>query len=418
MRRETIWGPASGDHSATASPSVVTSGTPRAGIGALQLAAVRAALVPVALLGERLVDHPESGAFPFVFGAFAVWAVTMLGLRLAGRVPAAVERVESIVDLMAIVALVFTSGGPFSETSMAFFVLPILAAARLRPGVTLRWSAAAVVAYALLSVAHPSAGDEGATGRLLSQAGYLAWIGLAATLLSSALARRDAAIARLAEERGQLAAHALTAEQRERRRLAELLHDESVQTLSLARHELVDYQRTGREVSFERARAAIQETMAQLRGQIFELHPYVLDHAGLSAALRTIADRYAAGSEITVAIDPAAGGHHDELIVVVARELLANAAKHSGAAHVVVTVAADVERVELEVRDDGTGFDAARRSAALREGHIGLASAEQRVRAAGGELQVDSSPGRGTTVRVLLPLIVSHARPIRPTSTE
>jgi two-component system, NarL family, sensor kinase len=384
-------------------------GAGRPGIGALQLAAVRVALVPVALLGERLVDHPESAVFPFVFGAFAAWAVAVLALHLAaGRVrfPPALERAEPVVDLAAIVALVYTSGGPFSETAMAFFVLPILAAARLRPGVTLRWAAAVVVAYVLLSVVHPSAGEDGATGRLISHAGYLAWIGLAATLLSHALARRDAAIAHFAEEREQLAAHALNAEQRERRRIAELLHDESVQTLSLARHELVDYQRTGREVSFERARSAIQETIAQLRGQIYELHPYVLDHAGLSAALRTIADRHAERirADITVAVDPAATGRHDELIVVLARELLANAATHSGAGHVVVTVAADVERIELEVRDDGAGFGEERRSAALKEGHIGLASAEQRVRALGGELQIASAPGEGTTVRALLPL--------------
>jgi two-component system, NarL family, sensor kinase len=70
-----------------------------------------------------------------------------------------------------------------------------------------------------------------------------------------------------------------------------------------------------------------------MRGQIFELHPYVLDHAGLAAALRAIADRFAArmDAEITIAVDPAAAGHHDELIVVLGREVLANAAKHSAA---------------------------------------------------------------------------------------
>jgi two-component system, NarL family, sensor kinase len=57
------------------------------------------------------------------------------------------------------------------------------------------------------------------------------------------------------------------------------------------------------------------------------------------------------------------------------------------------------------VRDDGRGFDAvARRLSALFDGHIGLASSEQRVRSAGGELVVSSRPGAGTTVRVTLPL--------------
>jgi two-component system NarL family sensor kinase len=386
--------------------------SPARGVANLWLATLRAALVPVVFVGERLVDHPRvhTGAFPFLLAAFGIWAAAVLALRLAARrgtvtVPATVGRVEPFVDLGAIVALTYASGGPFSETAMAFFVLPVLAAARLRPRVTAGWALGAVLAYILLSVVHPTAGEGEATARMTSQVAYLAWIGLAATLVSSVLHQRQAAITKLAKQRGQLAAHALASEQRERRRLAELLHDESVQTLSLARQELADYHRTGREASFERARSAIDETMAQIRGEIFELHPYVLDHAGLSAALRAIAERSAArmGAEITVAVDPAGVGHHDELIVVLTRELLMNAAKHSGASHVVVTVAADHERIELEVRDDGSGFDPARREAALLDGHLGLASSEQRVRSAGGELIVSSAPGHGTTVQAVLP---------------
>ena len=99
----------------------------------------------------------------------------------------------------------------------------------------------------------------------------------------------------------------------------------------------MDFRRTGRDESFDRARAAIDEAMAQLRGEIFELHPYVLDHAGLQAALRAIAERSAErmGAEFTVVVDPLAAGLHDELLVVLARELIANVVKHSGAARVV-----------------------------------------------------------------------------------
>jgi two-component system NarL family sensor kinase len=381
-------------------------------VGLLQLAAVRVALIPVVLLGEELVDHPSepSDSFGVLLAAFAAWSAAILALHLraqAGRVrlPTQLERAEPFVDLAAIVALTYTSGGPFSETAMAFFVLPLLAAARLRPDVTARWAGAAIGGFLALSILHPTAGESEATSRMISQVAYLAWAGLAATLLSSVLAQRDAAIATLARERGQLAAHALSAEQRERRRLAELLHDESVQTLALAQQELGDYHRTGSDASFERAHAAIADTMAQLRGEIFELHPYVLDHAGLPAALRAIAERSAErmGARITVAVDPAASGPHDELVVVLARELLSNATKHSGASRVVLTVAADSERVELEVRDDGAGFDPARRTGALEEGHIGLASCERRVQAVGGELVVESAPGRGTTIRATVP---------------
>jgi two-component system, NarL family, sensor kinase len=390
------------------------SGEERPGVSPLWLAALRAALVPVVGLGEALVDHPSAhtGAFPFLLAAFALWSVVLLALRALEarglvRLPAALDRVEPFVDLGAIVALTYSSGGPFSETAMAFFVLPVLAAARLRPGLTAGWALGAIAAYLLLSFVHPAAGESQATARMVTQVAYLALVGAAATLVSHVLSQRDAAIANLAEQRGRLASHALTAEQRERRRLAELLHDESVQTLSLARQELIDYQRTGRDEAFERARAAIDETMAQLRGEIFELHPYVLDHAGLQAALGAIAERSAerTGAEFAVVVDPLAAGVHDELLVVIARELISNVVKHSGATRVVVSVAVDSEQIELQVRDDGRGFDAAaRRDTALLEGHIGLASCEQRVRSAGGQLDVRSRSGAGTSVTVTLPL--------------
>jgi two-component system NarL family sensor kinase len=371
------------------------------------LALLRAALVPVVLLGERLVDHPEvhTATFPFLLAAFAAWAAAMLWLRVRGTHWPALDRAEPFIDLAAITALTYASGGPFSETAMAFFALPVLAAARLRPRLTAGWALISIGAFVALSAVHPTAGESEATRRTISQVVYLAWIGGAATLVSAVLHRRDAAIARLATQRERLAAQALAAEQRERRRLAENLHDDSEQTLSLARQELADFRRTGREDSYERTRAAIDETLDQLRGEIFELHPYVLDHAGLPAALRAIGDRAAdrLGAEVTVAVDPAAVGRHDELIVVLARELLANVVKHSGARHVTVTVAADHERIELEVSDDGAGFDLERREVALLDGHVGLASSEQRVRSAGGQLIVTSAPGAGTLVQAVLP---------------
>jgi two-component system, NarL family, sensor kinase len=392
-------------------------------LAGVQRAAVRAALVPVVLVGELLVVHPadQGAAFAILIGAFAAWSVALLAVHLGAhagrvRVPPALEGIEPFVDLAAIVALTYSSGGPFSEVGTAFFVLPLIAAASLRPTAAAGWCAAAIGAYALLSILHGSAGDPQGTARMISQLGYLACGGLAATLLSSVLARRSAAIAALAQERGELAAQALAAEQQERSRLAELLHDESVQTLALAQQELGDYHRTGRESAFERARAAIAEAMAQLRGEIFELHPYLLDHAGLGATLSAIAERFAGrtGAEIAVAVDPAAAGLHDELVVVLVRELLANAARHSGADKVVVTVAAQSERIEVEVRDDGAGFDGGRRTEALAAGHIGLASCERRVQAIGGELAVASAAGRGTTVRVTLPGVPARTAAPRP----
>ena len=385
---------------------------PVGGIDLLWLAALRAALVPVVLLGEQLVDHPveHTGAFPFLLAAFGLWAAALLALRLAVRrgavaAPAVLDRVEPFVDLAAIVALTYASGGPFSETAMAFFVLPVLAAARLRPRLTAGWALGAIVAYILLSVVHPTAGEDQATARMISQV----------ALPGVDRARRDAGVERPAPARGgnRQAGQATWPARRPRARLraARAAPAGRAPARRIGADTVARPPGAGRlpphgSRGIVRARAhAIDETMAQIRGEIFELHPYVLDHAGLPAALRAIADRSAArmGAEITVAVDPAGIGHHDELIVVLTRELLTNAAKHSGASHVAVTVAADHERIELEVRDDGDGFDPARREAALLDGHVGLASSEQRVRSAGGELIVSSVPGRGTTVQAVLP---------------
>ncbi len=389
---------------------------PPGGVGPLRVAAIRAALVPVLVTAAQPVAAAGRAreGFPVVLSAFTAWAVVLLAAHLAeqrGRLllPALLERAEPFVDLAAIVVLTYTSGGPFAPTAMALFVLPLLAAARLRPRPTAVWAAAAVGAYVALSLAHPALGAPHVGARILDQTAYLAWCGAAAVLLASALARRDTAVARLADERSRLAVHAVTAEQRERRRLAERLHDESIQTLSLAHQELLDFGRTGRQGSLERAQQAVRETIAGLRGQIFALYPDVVDGAGLTTALRALAKRFSAGmrGDITVTVDPAAAGEYDELLVVVARELLANAARHSGAAHVTVDVALGAQGVRLEVRDDGVGFAARDRADALRRGHIGLASSARRIRAAGGELAIESAPGRGTVARATLPVAAS-----------
>lgn len=168
-----------------------------AGVNQLWLAALRLALVAVVALGEGLVDspHPHDTAFPLVLGAFALWAVAVLAVRALLPARAWLDRLEPFADLAAITALTYTSGGPFSETATAFFVLPVLAAARLRPALTAGWALGAIAAYVALSLVHPSAGEEEAAGRVVSQVAYLALVGAAATLVSHALSRRDAAIA-------------------------------------------------------------------------------------------------------------------------------------------------------------------------------------------------------------------------------
>jgi two-component system NarL family sensor kinase len=216
---------------------------------------------------------------------------------------------------------------------------------------------------------------------------------------------RAVVVADLAAERGRLVAQALAAEERERQALAEVLHDEVLQTLLVAGQELAQAQE-GDHQSLNRAREAIRTTADQVRSAMFELHPAVLERAGLRTALQELAAQEAVRGEFetTLHVGLDAEGVADRLIFSVARELLRNAAKHAGAGVVAISVRRYPNELALEVRDDGRGFDVRNRDGFVRAGHVGLASSAERIRAVGGEFEIRSSPEQGTYVRANVPL--------------
>jgi signal transduction histidine kinase len=226
-----------------------------------------------------------------------------------------------------------------------------------------------------------------------------------ANLLAEGIERRRAAddIAELAAARGRLVAQALDAEERARRSMSESLHDGALQDILAAGHDLWAL---GDAPGAERARAMLRDIVARLRAVMVALHPTVLAYGGLEAALRAVAAQQAAtgGFEVAVAVDPAAVGHHDELLLSVARELLTNAARHASASRVELTLRCEREAVVLEVVDDGAGIAPDRGRAALAEGHIGLAIGAERVAAVGGRLALGPRPGGGTRALAELPL--------------
>ena len=382
--------------------------------GELGMALLRIALVPVMAIGKSIVEHPgppDSDLFGPLLAVYGVWAVALLGAHLLaarGRLPRMQQlaRVEPLVDLLAIAALTYTSGGPYSEARLAFFALPLVAAFRLRPALTAAWTAAAIAVYVLLSLPHSATRTRADVDAIVAHSLYLAWAGAGAVVLSALLGARDRRIRAAAGERRRLLAQVLTAEERERRRLAEVLHDDAIQNLLLARQELRDHHRRHDEDSYRRADDALASTVDQLRGEIFELHPYVLDHAGLRAALTAHAETAArhAGAHAEVDIDDAAlTVGQEQLVLSLARELLANAARHSQARTIRLRLTSSADAIELIVSDDGRGFSPDQRAAAVGRGHIGLATSAERAAAGGGTLDIASAPGAGTTVTVRLP---------------
>jgi two-component system NarL family sensor kinase len=195
------------------------------------VALLRLALVPIALI----VDLPDrrDAAFVVVLTLFGVYATALLALSLRSprRPPAGPQ---AIADLAWIAALVYVSGGADSPLRFAFFVMPIAAAVRLSPRLTALWLALALAAYLLVAVPHPRTDVPEDLDFIVEQGLALLWVGTGAVMLSALLARRERSLAALAEARRRLVRQALEAEARERRRLAEALHDEAIQNVLAA----------------------------------------------------------------------------------------------------------------------------------------------------------------------------------------
>ena len=310
------------------------------------------------------------------------------------------------VDVVAISVLAVLSGGAFSPARLAFFLVPVAVAFRFRPSITAAAAAVTTIAYVVQAVAHPAASQPEAARFIVTQAGFLAWVGLACALLSLLLGRRTEQVNRLAEERSRLLADALEAEQRERRTLAEALHDNALQNLLSARHELEEAAETTNHPALDRADTALVETVGQLREAVFELHPYVLEEAGIKAALRSVAQQASTRAGLDLELDLRYENRHprEPLLLSAARELLSNVVRHADANRVIVRLVEERSDVELAVEDDGRGFPSERLAEGLADGHVGLASQRVRIEAAGGSMHVASAPDQGTRVAIRLPL--------------
>jgi signal transduction histidine kinase len=232
------------------------------------------------------------------------------------------------------------------------------------------------------------------------------WFAYGARELHRSIDRADR-VSELSASRGRLVGQILTAEESERRRLAETLHDGPVQNLLAASQDLSEALRTP---GIMRARGAVDATVDQLREAISDLHPAVLAHVGLPAAIKSIAIAQArrAGFDVTTSVDPNVPTELEGLVFTISRELISNSAKHSGATLVVVRVARVDDAVRLIVTDNGRGFAGQSLGAALDRGHIGLASISERIEALGGRFEIDSQSGHGTRVSVILPAKTAH----------
>jgi signal transduction histidine kinase len=194
----------------------------------------------------------------------------------------------------------------------------------------------------------------------------------------------------------------------ERNRVARELHDSVTQNLfgvvlaAEAASTLMDRDPAAARVQLDRVRELARAGMEELRSLIYELRPAALADEGLAVTLRKHVGvlRRVYPQEIALKVSGASrpGAPRDGDVFRIAQEALHNALRHAHATRIDVTFTARDGRLALTVADDGVGFDPA--AAEVRGRRLGLTSMEERARALGGALRVESTPGEGTRVRL------------------
>jgi PAS domain S-box-containing protein len=253
--------------------------------------------------------------------------------------------------------------------------------------------------------------------------------GLATNLLHDPVVRgillnyRDVTEERRAEQRRRALLESMVrAENEQRAKIAEELHDDTIQVMTAA---LVDMDRAGARLDdgdVARARTMIratrhtlEEAVDRTRTLTFELRPQLLEAAGLARAVAMLIHHTTANAPFEVELTADVGRYPEVLETLAYRtvaEALANVRKHAHAHSVRVALVERGGVLEGDVVDDGVGFDVGAALRATPEGlHFGLRAMLERIRIAGGSCDVDSAAGRGTHLRFTLPV----EAPITPT---
>ncbi|WP_074853186.1 sensor histidine kinase [Gordonia westfalica] len=368
------------------------------------------------------LDPPDHAtAFSVVTAVlYAAWCIA--GAVVVRRHEAWMVRYSWIalpIDLLLLTILAVVAGmsNEVSWTTDAlltgFALVPMIAAISLQPRLCAIVVIATVVVYAVSNIlARQSNGEPWSI--IVLRVLVVSALAVGAILLSQLQRSRVTTIGSLAAERARLLDATMEIEERERRDLADNLHDGALQYLLAARQELATLRDSADPVTLNRVDGALRDSAQLLRSTLSELHPVVLEQAGLAVALTDLASSYGsrAGAP-AISVDTAAWPSElrtsaDSLLFAAARELLTNVLKHAEADTAEVTAEFDDGVARLVVVDDGVGLPEdvgveelmRRRQAA---GHIGLASRRVRIEGVGGTFSLATRPSGGTVAVVEVP---------------
>ncbi len=234
------------------------------------------------------------------------------------------------------------------------------------------------------------------------------------TVLAMALYKHQAEAKLLTSTRQlkALSQRVLEAQELERRRVALELHDELGQSLTAIKINLQLSERfkdqSPSDLNQENIRI-VEEALQQVRHLATALRPSMLDDLGLAPALKWIAEQTAQRCGFAVTfhherVQSRLAGEIETACFRIVQEALTNVARHANARQVDIKLSRDDDDLLLLVQDDGNGFDlAAMRERAVAGGSLGVLGMQERATLLGGQLDIDSSPGRGSTLQLRCP---------------
>ncbi|MGH2694222.1 MAG: sensor histidine kinase [Actinomycetota bacterium] len=204
--------------------------------------------------------------------------------------------------------------------------------------------------------------------------------------------------------------------ERERKRIAEDIHDSSLQLLAAAAYgcgnarELLDAERsTDARQAVTASREAIEGAMVRLRESITALRKSSVEEGGLMDTIRGFADQASTLWSVQVSIEGEIVAEPPVPVALAAfqifQEGLTNALKHSQTSAIAVRISEEDGKVHIVVQDEGTGFDP---SEEVGEEHVGMKLMRERAARVGGELKLDSRPGEGTRLEAIFPAGVAQ----------
>lgn len=373
------------------------------------VALVRLGVAAVMIVGAEIGVKPKWPEFtwvPWVYVLVAICAAVVL-FTPAGR-HLVVPRMQLsllVVDVAAILMYKVISPDGAYVPLLVLALLPIMVV------LDMSWRRA-TVALAIIAVTFtveiftdPVMLRDFGTGTAVLSTVVFWFLCCTIWLAVHAQGRQLDEITELSASRQALLIDLMSASDEQQRTISEYIHDGPLQSVLMARQDIVSVLKKHPDEALDRALAGLREATDQMREATFELHPAVLAGAGLARAVTQLAAANSSRSGITITsdVDYPRPDPVDPVVFGVARELLANVVRHSKATHASLKLKAIDGMCHLDVADDGVGMTSDQAARRLADGHIGLASQRTRIEAAGGTMTIHTGSS-GTHVAITLPM--------------